>query len=147
MKKFLRYVTVLLLASGFMSCQKNDLSQPLPEYLEVTANNIAGSWKLSEWKGEALAGNTYFYIEFIRRDQLYTTYDNLSSFDMRKDSGRFVISEEEGVGSIIRGIADNSMSQEWNHRYIVSELTKDRMVWTVLGNPDDVSVFVRAELP
>ncbi len=147
MKKLFGYLAILVLAGGLLSCQKNDLSQPVPEYLEVTANNIAGSWKLSEWNGGPLAAGSYFYIDFVRRDTKYTSYDNLSSFSVRKDSGRFVISGEEGVGAVIRGIADNSMSQEWNHRYIVTELSADRMVWTVYDNPEDVSVFVRCEIP
>lgn len=33
----------------------------------------------------------------------------------------------------------------WNNSYLISELEADRMVWTVLEDAEDVSVYVRCE--
>ncbi len=146
MKKFWKYCTIALMVLSMASCGEKE--EPIVEsYLEVTPNNIAGSWKLSSWKGEDLPEGLFFYIDLVRRDGLFTTYENMSSFSVHKESGYYKITTDESLGAIIRGMRDNSMGSEWNHRYIVTELTSDRMVWTVTDDPEDVSVFVRCEIP
>ncbi len=145
MKHLLKYVTIALTALLFASCEKpsNDLSEPV---LEVTPTNINGSWQLTEWNGEKLPDGRYFYIEFIRRGTLFKSYENTSSFDVHRETGYYSITIDESLGgAVIRGMLDNSMGQEWNHRYIVTDLTATRMVWTVADNPSDVSVFERVD--
>lgn len=57
--------------------------------LEVTNNNIAGTWQLAEWNGAPLAEGSFVYIEFIRKDAKYVMYQNLDSFGTRKLTGPF----------------------------------------------------------
>ncbi len=147
MKKLLKYLTIAILAAAFASCTEkqvdNDLSEPV---LDVTPTNINGTWQLAEWNGEKLPEGRYFYIEFVRRGMLFTSYENTSSFEAHKETGEYNIIVDEALGgAVIVGKFDNAMGKEWNHRYIVTDLTENRMVWTVINNPEDVSVFTRVD--
>ncbi len=146
MKTILKYLTIALMAFAFLSCEKEpveDLSEPV---LAVTPTNINGSWKLVEWNGQPIPDGRYFYIEFIRRGMTYMSYENTSTSEVHKETGNYNILTDESLGgSVILGRFDNAMSAEWNNRYLITDLTSVRMVWTVVGNPDDVSVFERVD--
>ncbi len=145
MKQLLKYLTIALMAFAFSSCEK-PVEEVQVQYLDVTPTNINGSWSLVEWNGAKLPEGRYFYIEFIRRDMLFKSYENTSSAEAHKETGYYSITVDESLGgAMIRGMLDNSMGQEWNHRYIVTELTADRMVWTVFNNHEDISVFERVD--
>lgn len=147
MKHITRIVLVVSLFCAFIgsiSCTKE--SEPTVEYLEVNANNISGCWELVSWKDSPLAEGAYVYIEFVRKDTKFDLYQNLDSFSARHLTGRFAIYEDEVCGPVIRGEYDYGIG-EWGHRYSVS-LTADKMVWTALDNPEDVSVYSRcSEIP
>ncbi len=145
MKHLLKYITIAMMALAFASCEK-PVEQSGEPVLPVTPTNINGTWQLSEWNGAALPEGRYFYIEFIRRDCLFKSYENTSSSEVHKETGTYNILVDEALGgSVIVGRYDNSMGREWNHRYIVTELTSNRMVWTVAGNSEDISVFTRTD--
>lgn len=56
----IKKITILLLsAAALVSCAEKE--EPIV-YLDVNANNIAGSWKLVEWNGAALDPDTYMYV-------------------------------------------------------------------------------------
>ena len=82
----------------------------------------------------------------MRSDRTYTLYQNLDSFSTRTLTGSFYIETDPERGAVIRGNYDYDRG-DWAHRYIVTELNGRRMVWTAKDNPEDVSVYVRAELP
>ena len=88
----------------------------------------------------------FIYIDFVRADKTYTLYQNIDSQYKRIITGRFFIYTDAEQGAIIRGNYDYG-NGDWAHRYIVTDLTEERMVWTALDNKDDVSVYVRATLP
>ncbi len=146
MKHLLKFFLIALTALSLASCDKEpakDLSEPP---LAITPTNINGSWQLTEWNGAELPDGRYFYIEFIRRGMLFKSYENTSSAEVHKETGEYNILTDESLGgSVILGRFDNSMGQEWNHRYIVTSLTATRMVWTAADNPEDISVFTRIE--
>ena len=125
------------------SCNgKDDIAEP---GLDVTAHNIAGVWSLAGWSGGELAEGTYLYIEFTRRDQLFTLYDNLSSFSAHSRTGRYNITIDDTQGAaVIRGLYDYGLG-DWQHRYIVTGLTATQMTWTAVDDPDDVSVYRRCD--
>ncbi len=143
MKNSLKYFTLILAALVFASCEKPVEEVPV-QYLAVTPTNIDGVWQLTEWNGTKLPDGRYFYIEFIRRGMLYKSYENTSSHAVHKETGEYNILVDESLGgSIITGNFDNSMGGEWSHRYVVTDLTATRMVWTATDNPDDISVYER----
>ncbi len=146
MKTILKYLTIALAVLAFASCSDKPVEvQPDPTF-PVTPTNINGTWELSEWNGSKLPDGRYFYIEFIRRGQLYKSYENTSSAEVHKETGEYnILTDETLGGSVILGRFDNAMGAEWNNRYLVTELTADRMVWTVVGNPDDVTVYTRID--
>ncbi len=145
MRNFLKYLSIVITALAFASCEK-PAEEPKEPVLDVTPTNIKGTWQLSEWNGEPLPEGRYFYIEFITRDRLFKSYENTSSSRPHKETGYYTITVDESIGaSIIRGMLDNSMGREWNNRYIVTDLTSKRMVWTVTDNPEDISVFERVD--
>lgn len=145
MKKLLKGAFLALMAVATMTACSDDEEYQEPT-LEVTPHNIAGSWRLAEWSGGELADGSYVYIDFVRNDRTYTLYQNLDSHQLRIITGSYYISTDAEFGAIIRGNYDYG-NGDWAHRYIVTDLTANRMVWTAKDNADDVSVYVRAELP
>lgn len=145
MKKLLNLFLLSLTLCLLTACD-DDHGYVNPE-LEVTANNVAGIWKLTRMSGAPLAEGSFVYIELIRKDCRFRMYDNLNSFDVYRTGGTFAIETDPARGAIIRGIYDNSMGQEWAHRYVVTGLTGERMVWTATDDAEDVSVYERSTLP
>ena len=69
MKRFLKLAFVTIVLSALCAC---DDKVETPRSLEVTPNNIAGSWRLESSCGEPLADGCYVYIDFVRNDRTYT---------------------------------------------------------------------------
>ena len=145
MRKIVKLVVVLMAAVVAVACDKDDNIGN--GYLDVTANNIAGVWQLESYdNGSTLEEGSYSYIEFIRKDKKFVRYDNNNSMELRKRTGEFDITVN--AAAIIRGMYDYSFGHdEWEHRYYVRDLTKNRMVWVAVDDESIVNVYVRAELP
>ena len=119
---------------------------PQEATLDVTPNNIAGVWRLHSWSGGDIAEGAFVYIDFQRSDRTYTLYQSVDTHYVRTITGSYYIYTDAEEGAIIRGNYDYG-NGDWARRYVVSDLTADRMVWTALDNRNDVSVYVRSELP
>ena len=76
MKTIFRFTLLALIVTAFCACD-DDKSYVAP--LDVTPNNLAGTWQLAQWNGAPLAQGSYVYIEFIRKDQKYVMYQNLDA--------------------------------------------------------------------
>ena len=61
-------------------------------------------------------------------------------------TGSYYLEVDPAIGAVIRGNYDHD-SGDWAHRYIITDLTANRMVWTAKDNSEDVSVYVRAAIP
>ncbi|MBQ5372514.1 MAG: lipocalin family protein [Rikenellaceae bacterium] len=144
MKRFI-LLTISLFALSFVACD-DEPEVPVEPQLEVTANNIAGEWKLSEWKGAPLAEGSYVYLSFDRRERTFTIYQNLDSFSTRKLTGSFYIEIDPVHGAVIRGSYDYDRG-DWANRYYVISLTANEMVWASNNNVVDQSVYTRTEIP
>jgi hypothetical protein len=145
MKRIFRLFVLAMMATAVaVSC--NDKEDYVEPTLDVTPNNIAGCWSLDSWSGGELSEGSYVYIDFVRADKTYTLYQNIDSQYMRAITGHYFIYTDDEKGAIIRGNYDYG-NGDWSHRYVVTELTEGRMVWTALDNPADVSVYIRATLP
>lgn len=144
MKRLLNMIFMAMLAVVLISCDKNE--EYVEPILDVTPNNIAGEWCLESWNDTALAEGSYVYIDFERADRTFTMYQNIDSAPARTLTGRYYISTDEEHGAIIRGEYDYGRG-DWAHRYIVKELTAKSMTWIAKDNPDDVSVYIRCEIP
>lgn len=142
MKRFLK-LTLLAAAALCLGACDEDKTYEDPG-LEVTPHNISGAWQLAEWNGTTLAEGTYIYIEFTRKDQLFTMYQNVDSFSARKRTGRYDITTDVELGAIIMGAYDYGIG-DWSHRYIVTDLHEDTMVWTAQDDPTIVSVYRRCD--
>ena len=134
-----------LMAVAMLTACNNDDEYQEPT-LDVTPNNIAGSWRLESWSAGELAEGSYVYIEFERADRTFTMYQNLDSAEARTLTGRYYIENAADAGAIIRGNYDHGVG-EWSHRYYVRNLTADSMTWVAKDNADDVTVYVRCEIP
>ena len=145
MKRIFRlFVLAMMVTAVAVSC--NDKEDYVEPTLDVTPNNIADCWSLDSWSGGELSEDSYVYIDFVRADKTYTLYQNIDSQYMRAITGHYFIYTDDEKGAIIRGNYDYG-NGDWSHRYVVTELTEGRMVWTALDNPADVSVYIRATLP
>ena len=139
----MKYKILLLFffALALVGCRKQPAETPEP-LLDVTANNLSGIWKLTGWSSHTPAEGTYVYIEFTRRDQLFTIYQNLDSFSERTITGRYHIELDEELGAVIRGQYDYGRG-DWAHRYVVNVLTQGTMIWTATDDAGDISYYER----
>lgn len=137
---------ILAAAVTLTSCDNKDLSQPVPEYLDVNANNISGKWELVEWNGSALKAGTYVFLEIVRNDRSYKIYQNHDSFSDIPHivTGLYNIETDPELGAIIRGTYDHDAG-DWAHRYIIRDLTKDEMYWIAKDDPSFIQKYVRVE--
>lgn len=142
MKNFFKIVLFSFIFAVAGAC--DDDNQAIDSTLPVTTNNIAGTWQLAQWNGAPLADNSYVYLQLIRKDKLFKLYQNLDSFQLRVLTGRFNLTDDEQLGTVIRGQYDHGTG-DWQHRYIIRDLTADRMVWVALDDPEDISVYVRCD--
>ena len=106
MKRFKNILASALAALSFfaVSCDRNDMTEPQVEYLDVNANNISGKWELVEWNGNALTAGTYVFMEIVRNDRTFKIYQNLDSFSdvPHVVSGSYYIETDPELGAIIR---------------------------------------------
>ena len=116
------------------------------DFLDVTPNNISGSWCLESSCGEPLAEGVYVYIDFDRKERSFEMFQNTDSFSTRYITGRYFIYTDSEAGAVIRGDYDYG-NGAWAHRYVVSDLTSERMVWSALDDSEYVDVYVRCEIP
>ena len=148
MKRFKNILASALAALSFfaVSCDRNDITEPQVEYLDVNANNISGKWELVEWNGNALTAGTYVFMEIVRNDRTFKIYQNLDSFSdvPHVVSGSYYIETDPELGAIIRGVYDHD-SGDWAHRYIIKDLTASEMTWVAKDDPDYIQKYVRVE--
>lgn len=145
MKDLFKIMFLAVLSMMMVACGGDDEEIVVPP-LDVTPNNIAGQWCVESWNGSPLADGSYVYIEFERADRTFTMYQNLDSAEARTLTGRYYIENAADAGAIIRGNYDHGVG-EWAHRYYVRNLTADSMTWVAKDNADDVTVYVRCEIP
>lgn len=143
--KYLLKSLMLLAVVVLAACSEKEYSSQSGQ-LEVTRNNIAGEWQLSLWNGAPLAEGSYLYIDFERSDRTYTLWQNIDSAPVRVLTGLYNIDVDEELGAIIRGSYDYG-NGFWAHRYIVKSLTANEMVWVAKDDPEDVSLYVRTQIP
>ena len=148
MKRFKNILASALAALSFfaVSCDRNDMTEPQVEYLDVNSNNISGKWELVEWNGNALTAGTYVFMEIVRNDRTFKIYQNLDSFSdvPHVVSGSYYIETDPELGAIIRGVYDHD-SGDWAHRYIIKDLTASEMTWVAKDDPDYIQKYVRVE--
>ena len=143
MKRVIKLTFALVATLVMASCAEKIEG---PDYLTVNPNNIAGSWRLDSSCGAPLSNGVYVYIDFNRKDRSFEMYQNTDSFSTRYITGRYFIYTDDEAGAVIRGDYDFG-NGAWAHRYVVTDLTSKRMVWTALDDPNYVDVYVRCEIP
>ena len=145
MKRVVKFLMVVVAFAAAFSCAEPDL-HPNP-YLDVTANNIKGVWRMQSYdNGVQLAEGSYYYIVFDRAERSFVSYDNLGSMGQHTKSGKFDIVTDGAA--VIFGDYDFGLGvNDWEHRYYVRNLTKDSMVWVAVDDEELVTVYVRDELP
>lgn len=84
-------------------------------------------------------------IEFVRNDETFTMSQNFDSFQdiPHTVTGRYSLSTDVERGAVIDGVYDHDAGF-WSHRYVISGLTSDSMVWTAYDSPDFTNEFRRA---
>ena len=141
-----RYLTLLFAAFALCSCN-NATTNQTEELIDVTPTTISGLWMLESYdNGNTLADGAFVYIDFVRSDRSYTIYQNVGSMYTRTITGNYFIDTDPEFGAVIRGNygTDEFNYFDWSHRYIV-EMSADRMRWTAKDDPENISVYVRAE--
>ena len=145
-KRFLSASFAVLAAMAAISCETEEDKVPEPVQLEVNANNISGKWQLMQWNESSLNDDTYVYIDIVRNDRTYTMYQNIDSFKdvPHKITGSYYLEVDPAIGAVIRGNYDHD-SGDWAHRYIITDLTRTKMVWTAKDDPTFVQIWNRVD--
>lgn len=143
MKRFFRIMTIVAIAATLCAC--SDDEEPVAEpQLDVTPNNLAGTWTVSVWNGNSLDEDCYVYLVLTRKDRLMELYQNVDSFSSRYISGVYNVYTDEELGAVIFGNYDHGIG-DWSHRYVVRELTASRMTWVATDDDTLVTVYDRVE--
>ena len=145
MKRILNLI-MFLSAFAAVSCElveDGGIQEPL---LEVNANNISGQWQLMQWNENTLNDDTYVYIDIVRNDRTYTMYQNIDIFKdvPHKVTGSYYLEVDPAIGAVIRGNYDHD-SGDWAHRYIITDLSRTKMVWTAKDDPTFVQIWNRVD--
>lgn len=144
-----------LLVGGVCSCSDDDNISP-DSSLSVTYANVAGTWQLTSWNGEAVSDDVYFYM-ILKRPASTTAnvstwrefimYQNLDSATSRELTGYYYLTTDDDDNAIVEGLYDYG-SGLWNNYYYIQDLQSDTMIWVVVGDATDVSVYTRCgEVP
>jgi hypothetical protein len=141
MNKIKTFFVLLVMVVCSVACTEE---QPVVKYLDITPNNLAGTWELVEWNGSALVGDSYFRIEFIRKDCKFTIWQNFDSMGQmpHEVTGEYSINEKLSVGKYLSGMYDNGEGY-WAHDYLVRNLTETSMTMVALDDETFVQKFVR----
>lgn len=147
MKKIFGFISLISAILAFQACEV-DHSYESTDDPVLSYYQIAGTWKLSEWKGANIGDDgRFFYMTLVSKDAEFTIWHNLDSARPISLTGTFTMEydEDEGV-NVISGIYDHEYGL-WANDYIVTLKDADSMVWTSVSDPEDISVYIRAELP
>ncbi|MGM9738100.1 MAG: hypothetical protein ACI3ZT_06780 [Candidatus Cryptobacteroides sp.] len=143
MKNILKLWALAAVLVGFQACSEDhsyeDESDPVLSYYQ-----IVGTWKLTEWNGEDMeSGDRYVYMVLESKERTFKIYQNIESAQPREMTGTFeLVYDDEACVNIVSGMYDHEFGF-WNNDYIVTKKDEDTMIWTVSGNPSDVSVYRR----
>ena len=147
------FCTLFALTCLFSACSDDDEVLE-PAYLPVTYANIAGTWQLKEWRGEELGEGRYCYLVINRKaneedEHTLEMYMNIDSDKSRHITSIYELEDDEDMDeapttAYISGRYDYSAGF-WNNDYLVSEVEPNRMVWTVVNETEDVSVYIRCD--
>ncbi|MBR0394045.1 MAG: lipocalin family protein [Alistipes sp.] len=143
MKNRIAVILMALTALTFSSCDKPEVPSA---FLEVTPNNIAGTWVLESFCGVPQAEGNYVYLEILRKDRTFKIFQNTDSAYTRVLTGSYNIYTDNEAGSVIRGMYDYQQGY-WASRYVIKNLTSTQMCWEALDDPTNVCVYVRADIP
>ena len=137
---------MFLSAFAAVSCELVEDGGIQEPFLEVNANNISGQWQLMQWNENKLNDDTYVYIDIVRNDRTYTMYQNIDSFKdvPHKVTGSYYLEVDPAIGAVIRGNYDHD-SGDWAHRYIITDLSRTKMVWTAKDDPTFVQIWKRVD--
>ena len=97
--------------------------------IEVNANNISGTW-VDE-------NDENHIITLVRKDKTYTLQMNGETF-----TGCYNLQTNENDDVIIRGNYDYN-SSDWEHRYIIQDLTETSMRWVATDDSAIAYNFVK----
>lgn len=145
MKSIVKFLVSVIAMVSAVACSKP--SDTGVDYLDVTANNIKGVWRMTSYdNGVQFAEGDYYYISFDRANRTFVSYDNTGSMGVYKTTGRYDIIVDGAA--IIYGSFDNGLGpKDWVHRFYVRNLTDNSMVWVAVDDESIVQTYVRDVLP
>lgn len=103
---------------------------------DTDTSDIAGTWRLAEWRGEEPSFDVYLDI---KADGIVTLWQRITTREWELYYSSVSIDD-----SIISGVYSDGVA--WSTSYGIS-LGEDSMTWVATNDSSDVSVYVPAELP
>ncbi len=98
-----------------------------------------GSWKLSTFCGKAAEFDVYMVLG---EDNTFTLYQHANNYEISKFTGSYTF---DAAANIFGG--EYSDGAAWATTYALEEVTEDTLTWSNTANADEVSVYVRTDVP
>lgn len=137
-----RIFAIIFAAVCLAACTERNIPGNNEPQLPVTFTNTSGDWQLDSWKGNSMESAGVF----IRlRNREFVLVQNVNSMYPTSYTGKYNLIEEDGTGTIIRGIYDFT-SEYWQHNYIITSLTAQTMEWVAEDDPQDIHIYIRTTL-
>lgn len=111
----------------------------LLDMIDGTIKDIDGDGSDDNY-GNDLPEGLFQYVIFNTRDNEFEFIQNLNSQTSTSITGTYVLEYDEYEGNILSGRYDHA-SGLWLNDYVISGLTPESMVWTVLGDPESYYVY------
>lgn len=133
-----RIIIAIFIAFATASCT-GCLDPSMTDEIPVTFTNTAGEWELVMWRGSDVEFGT---VNVTLKDKEFVLRQSVGSMYPVEYTGSYNLIEEEGVGTIIRGLYDYTY-EYWEHKYIVTSLTSSSMEWTSMDDPGDIYLYYK----
>ena len=140
MKTIFRFTLLALIETAFCACD-DDKSYVAP--LDVTPNNLAGTWQLAQWNGAPLAQAATHTSSSSARPEVRRVPE-LRQLRRPQAHGTLRHRNRRGTGRHHLRHHDYSAG-DWQHRYIVTDFSKTQMIWTAKDDRSDISVYERCD--
>lgn len=98
-----------------------------------------GSWKLATFCGTAVDFDVYMTLN---DDYTFALYQRIGNYEMAKFYGSYTFDAASGI---FGGTYDDG--KEWATTYALEEVDENSLTWVNTANENEVSVYVRADIP
>ncbi len=144
MNRILTTLAITFATLSLVSCSDDNSSGgENAQTPHIARADLTGEWKLQEWAPDTnMKKNVYLQLN---EDNTFTLYgENFNELGNKKETGKF---EYQEADKLIKGTYSDN--KPWGDQYTITYMSKDKsiMKWQAQKDKEDISVYVRTEIP